>query len=247
MWAALLRFVTDLCAVPPEPAVPPGTQGSARVFRAATGYFRYRLGLWALAQLLLLALLSVPLVTAALALQREGEGAAALVIEVIGWIFFGAWLVSLPVGYALRRLDQDLRWYIVTDRSLRIREGVVTMREMTLTFANVQNVSVEQGPIQRLFGVADVHVQTAGGGGGESRPGEPSMHVGILRGVADAHQLREAVLDRVRQATDAGLGDASEAGPGDGVDAASAAALVVLERARALAQTAARVAAPPAP
>lgn len=239
MWTAFLRFVTEVCAVPPEPAVPPGTHGSAKVFRAATGYFRYRLGLWIVGRLLLLVLLAGPLLGGSAALAAEGEASTAKALAWIGYGALGVWLVSLPVGYALRRLDQDFRWYIVTDRSLRIREGVVQVREMTLTFANVQNVSVQQGPMQRLFGVADLHVQTAGGGGGEARPGEPSMHVGILRGVADAHALRESVLDRVRRAADAGLGDLDDARRSDAGDPASAAAaVVVLERARALSRAA---------
>lgn len=242
MWAAFLRLVTETCAVPPEPAVPPGTQGSAKVFRAATGYFRYRLGLWIAGRLLVLAMLWGPLLFAQAVLVKEGQAEEASLVAWIGHAVLGMWLLSLPVGYALRRLDQELRWYIVTDRSLRIREGVVTVREMTLTFANVQNVSVEQGPVQRLFGVADVHVQTAGGGGGEARPGEPSMHVGVLRGVADAHALRESVLDRVRKAGDAGLGDPDDAHRSEAGDPASAAAaLVVLERARALARVAERL------
>lgn len=243
MWAAFLRLVTEVCAVPPEPAVPPGRQGSAKVFRAATGYFRYRLGLWIAGRLLVLVTFLGPLLAASHGLAREGEPQTAAVLAWIGYGVLGVWLVSLPLGYALRRLDQDFRWYIVTDRSLRIREGVVMVREMTLTFANVQNVSVQQGPVQRLFGVADVHVQTAGGGGGEARPGEPSMHVGILRGVADAHALRESVLERVRKAADAGLGDPDDASrsAGAGDPASAAAALVVLERARALARVAERL------
>jgi len=242
MWAAFLRFVTEVCAVPPEPGVPPGAQGSAKVFRAASGYFRYRLGLWILGRLLLLVLFGAPFLVGSFALAAEGEAKVAVVFSWIGWVVLGVWLVSLPVGYALRRLDQEFRWYIVTDRSLRIREGVVAVREMTLTFANVQNVSVEQGPMQRLFGVADVHVQTAGGGGGEPRPGEQSMHVGILRGVADAHALRELVLERVRRTADAGLGDPDDLQRSAAGDPESAkAALVVLERTRALARVAERL------
>ena len=42
---------------------------------------------------------------------------------------------------ALVRLDFEKRWYLVTDRSLRVREGVVNVREMTIMFANIQNIS----------------------------------------------------------------------------------------------------------
>ena len=46
--------------------------------------------------------------------------------------------------------------------------------ETTITFENIQNVTVQQGPLQRLFGIADVRVDTAGGGGG----GPHSQHGG---------------------------------------------------------------------
>lgn len=244
MWAAFLRLVTETCAVPPEPAVPPGAPGSAAVFRAAIGYFRYRLGLWILGRLLVLAFVGPPLVLASTTLAREGEREVARLVELGGYALLAVWLLSLPIGYALRRLEWELRWYIMTDRSLRIREGVLLVREMTLTFANVQNVSVQQGPVQRLFGVADVHVQTAGGGASEPGSSEPSMHTGVLRGVADAHALRESVLDRVRRTADAGLGDPDDvrrASASASEPASIAAAVTVLERARALARVAERL------
>jgi uncharacterized membrane protein YdbT with pleckstrin-like domain len=100
---------------------------------------------------------------------------------------------------------------VLTDRSLRIRRGIWTIRETTITFENVQNVEVAQGPVQRYFGIADVIVQTAGGGaskrtshGGEKRS---DAHVGILQGVDDADTVRDLILDRVRRSRTAGLGD----------------------------------------
>ena len=92
-----------------------------------------------------------------------------------------------------------------------VREGLVSVREMTLTFGNVQNVSVCQGPLQRLLGLADVVVETAGGGGGSrSEHGHdagPSLHEGFLRGVDNAEAVRDAILERLRRLKDAGLGD----------------------------------------
>jgi uncharacterized membrane protein YdbT with pleckstrin-like domain len=126
---------------------------------------------------------------------------------------------------------------------VRIREGVVIIHEMTLTFANVQNVTIDQGPLQRMFGIADLRVQTAGGGGSE-QPGMRSMHTGILRGLDDAEKLREAVLARLRIVADAGLGDHDDAQaqaaqvPAEGL--AHAAAMLLAE-ARALASAAERL------
>jgi uncharacterized membrane protein YdbT with pleckstrin-like domain len=164
--------------------------------------------------------------------------------------------LQIPFTYALVRLDYELRWYIVTDRSLRIREGIARVREMTMTFANIQNVTIRQGPLQRLLGIADVRVRTAGGGAGESegehgqgKDERTSMHIGYFRGVDNAQEIRELIFDRLRRLRSAGLGDPDDLReshePRDGGPAvetrdaaaasgAVAAALTLLEEARAL-------------
>jgi uncharacterized membrane protein YdbT with pleckstrin-like domain len=125
----------------------------------------------------------------------------------------GIFVMQAAARLVLLRIDIDQRWYLVSDRSLRIREGVVNMKEKTMTFANIQNVRIEQGPLQRLLGIADVQVRTAGGGGGgggpkdQENPGGKDLHIGYFRGVADAGAIRDAVLERLRRHADSGLGD----------------------------------------
>lgn len=119
------------------------------------------------------------------------------------------YLIQIPITYALVRLDYEQRWYIVTDRSLRIRSGLASVLESTMSFANLQQVSVTQGPVQRLLGLADVRVQSAGGGGSaESHPAaEASLHTGIFHGVERADEIRDLILERLRLFRQAGLGD----------------------------------------
>jgi uncharacterized membrane protein YdbT with pleckstrin-like domain len=122
------------------------------------------------------------------------------------------YLVQIPITYAMARLDYELRWYIVTDRSLRIRSGLASVQESTMSFANVQQVVVSQGPLQRVLGIADVRVQSAGGGGGESHQkgaGE-SLHTGVFHGVDNAHEIRDLILERLRRFRETGLGDPDE-------------------------------------
>ena len=83
-----------------------------------------------------------------------------------------------------------------------------------MSFANVQQVSVSQGPIQRLFGIADLHVQSAGGGGGDEnlqQKAGDSLHTGVFHGVANAQEIRDLVLTRLRDFRDTGLGDFDDA------------------------------------
>ena len=110
------------------------------------------------------------------------------------------------------RLDYELRWYVVTDRSLRIRSGLWKVEELTMSFVNLQQVTVSQGPLQRLLGLADLRVQSAGGGGAnESHSGhDNALHTGVFRGVENAVEIRDLVLNRLRHFRESGLGDPDE-------------------------------------
>jgi hypothetical protein len=239
MFAALKRLVLRVARVPPEPHPPFGSPGSIRVFRAGRNYWSYLLVLWGLRQMvagfflfLFLGLTGTWLAASRSALTsrpaappvppparaRARPLSLADVERAAWWLHalelfgLGSFLVQLPLSLAAARLDYEMRWYIVTDRSLRIREGIFGVREMTLTFANVQNITIDQGPLQRLLGIANVVVRTAGGGGGASahdggRTIGSQLHVGTLRAVDDAKGVRDLVLDRLRHLRDAGLGD----------------------------------------
>ncbi|MSU34057.1 MAG: PH domain-containing protein [Pedosphaera sp.] len=131
-------------------------------------------------------------------------------LKVIG---VGAYLVQLPITYAIRRLDYAQRWYVVTDRSLRLRTGIWSMREITMSFANLQQVVVTQGPLQRLLHLADVRVQSAGGGG-SAHPGHGGatapLHTGDFHAVDNAEEIRDLIVERLRRFRETGLGDPDE-------------------------------------
>jgi hypothetical protein len=239
MFAALKRLVLRLARVPAEPHPPFGSPGSIRVFRAGRNYWNYLLVLWGIRQMIagfflfvflgvtgtwlaasksvlagrpVAAAESLPTRARARGPKPEDLARAAWWLHALELFGLGSFLVQLPLSLAAARLDYEMRWYIVTDRSLRIREGIFGVREMTLTFANVQNITIDQGPLQRLLGIADVVVRTAGGGGGASphergRTIGSQLHVGTLRAVDDAKGVRDLVLDRLRHLRDAGLGD----------------------------------------
>jgi putative membrane protein len=55
------------------------------------------------------------------------------------------------------------RWWVTAD-GIHKRSGLLNTKQTDIPLARVQALDVEQGPIQRWFGVYSVHVQTAGGG-----------------------------------------------------------------------------------
>jgi putative membrane protein len=72
------------------------------------------------------------------------------------------------VGTALAAALGWLRWmsttWWVTADAVHRRSGVVGIKETDVPLRRIQALDLEQGPIQRLFGVRAVHVQTGGGG-----------------------------------------------------------------------------------
>ena len=104
-----------------------------------------------------------------------------------------------------------------------------------MTFSNIQEIRVSAGPLQNLLKIADVEVHSAGGaterGGG---------HIGKFEGVSNANEIRDILLERLRQYRDSGLGDSSTPthAPAEG---AMEAGRTVLAEARALRQLVAAV------
>jgi hypothetical protein len=97
---------------------------------------------------------------------------------------------------------------------------------------------VSQGPIQRALGIADLKVETAGGGsGGGQHPQHPSfnLHTAYFRGIDNAEEVKQLIAARMRGQRDAGLGDQDDApSPPAGPPAATDALEAVLAEARAL-------------
>lgn len=170
-----------------------------RVERADAGFLGLRLLQWRLyaaAWALGVSLLSVGLVVA-------DWRFLLLVIPLIALA-----TVKAATLYVTTRLDYELRWYVITDRSVLIREGVWNVQEVTLTFANAQNVRVTQGPLERVFGFSNVEIETAGGGSAEHGG---AAHRARLRGLANPGEVRDLILNKMRQHKTAGLGDPDDA------------------------------------
>jgi membrane protein YdbS with pleckstrin-like domain len=183
------------------PALPVGAGEAVASFRPAEGFLRYltfQFWVWlALIDVLIMGLWAV----------------AAFVWPVAGAVLLlpalAVAIVPDVLAYIAIHLRYDSTWYVLSDRSLRIRRGIWVIHETTITYENIQNVTVNQGPLQRWFGIADVRVDTAGGGAhaGQAAARAASGHQGLIEGVANAAEIRELILGRLRGSQTAGLGD----------------------------------------
>ena len=130
-----------------------------------------------------------------------------LVALLLGPLFLVIIVLPDIVAYVALHLRYDTTWYVMSGRSLRIRRGIWLIRETTVTFENVQNVELKQGPLQRHFGISNLIVQTAGGGGGQGPQGQTNPHVALVEGIEDAKGIRDTIMAKVRRSRRAGLGD----------------------------------------
>ena len=213
MYNSFRQFADRLLRIPPDPEPPPGDETTTRLFRAAPAYYQYLLILWVLKSLLAFVFVSLFMigpVIGTIETTRQGHQSGFLLL-LIPLIAFPLLIAICLFTLALVRLNFEKRWYVVTDRSLRVREGIVVVREMTVTFANIQNIAISQGPIQRALGLADLRVDTAGGGAANAQkhPGQ-NLHMAWFRGVNNADEVRRVIQDRLRQFKDAGLGDTDD-------------------------------------
>lgn len=196
----VLSGIFKVPQLPPSLPVPDGE--SVASFRPAEGFLRYLkfqfwIGLVVIDVLILIGWLAI---TAAVPILGAILAIPALLLAVVPDI----------VAYVAIHLRYDTTWYVMSHRSLRLRRGIWVIHETTITFENVQNVAVNQGPLQRWFGIADVRVETAGGGGSEAHEAKSGLslsHRGLIEGVADAPRIRDLLLARLRQSKHAGLGD----------------------------------------
>ena len=93
--------------------------------------------------------------------------------------------------------------YGVVGGAFRLRQGVLQKNERTIPLEHVQSVDTVQGIVQRIFGVYEVRVETAGGGSGEPDASLPALG----RGATEA--LRREIEGSRREP----VGTEEEAGP----------------------------------
>lgn len=95
-------------------------------------------------------------------------------------------IVGAAIGTTAALLRYATVRYGILDRHLVIRSGLLHRRTRSVPLVQIHNVDLRTRPLQRLLGVCEVRVETAGGHQAEA-------HLRVV-GVDDAQRLRRAVL-----------------------------------------------------
>lgn len=199
IWKALADWFR-VPALPPD--LPTRSGETVRSFHPAPGFLKLlKIEFWILCLIIDAVILLVwMIITASAPMVGVILAVPALLIAVVPDV----------IAYVAIHLRYDTTWYVMSPRSLRVRRGIWTITEQTITFENVQDVRVTRGPLQQLFGIASVRVSTAGAGTSDQH-GNTSGNAAILEGVDNPAELRALIMERVRASRSAGLGD--EAAP----------------------------------
>ncbi|HYO28949.1 MAG TPA: PH domain-containing protein, partial [Thermomicrobiales bacterium] len=148
---------------------------------------------------------AVPLLVLLVSRGRDGDGR----------------MLAIPLAIALATVVwQAVAWrfvsYAVEDGRFRVESGVFGRRERFVPVERVQAVDLGETPLQRLFGVVGVRIETAAGGSGQA-----DVTLQAVRR-ADAETLRQTLLrDRARSGA---LATADEPAGAASRDASAAAA-----------------------
>jgi membrane protein YdbS with pleckstrin-like domain len=105
--------------------------------------------------------------------------------------------VSSSIAIILINKTYDNITFLVKSEALIINRGILFKQSQTIPFNRVQNVDIYRGPLERMFGIATIFIQTAGWGGNILR--------GRLQGISNPELLRDIILKRVVAAKNNGL------------------------------------------
>lgn len=203
-----------LCLHPSAPVT-----ANVRIFRPTRRSFLYELAGWILGQLgalffLLLILFGSPMVEAfawtgwvwplELAIQWTAwvdrmirafvPEALHILIVMLGVItFVSQLLLTLARIWASHRYT----WMIVGDEGLRIRRGWLSIHDVTMRYAAIQQVRLRQGPLQRLFGIGDIEIGSAAS---NQNIEEGTSRTARMRNIAHPIELRDLVRNRTEAA-----------------------------------------------
>ena len=114
---------------------------------------------------------------------------------VFGAILMFLVLMMLPVLLWIFFFYASLEYAIDSD-SVKGKSGVLWKKYVTIPFTKVTNLDITQGPIQRMFGIGTIHVQTAGAGGQQGEKAELR-----LSGIKNLHEIKDEIMAKIRAYT----------------------------------------------
>ena len=106
---------------------------------------------------------------------------------LVGWLMLML-LILLWISAFYKSLE-----YVIDSDSIKMRKGVFWRKRVTVPYPKITNIDVTQGPVQRMFNMGTIHIQTAGASGPQGAQAELK-----LLEVRDLDGLKDTIMERVR-------------------------------------------------
>jgi len=114
-------------------------------------------------------------------------------IVILFGIFLFIWLAimilaAIWIPAAFKALE-----YTIDDDGVKMHGGVVWKKFVTVPYSKITNVDITRGPLQRLYNIGTIHVQTAGAAGKQGEKAELK-----LAGIRDLEKVREVIIENIK-------------------------------------------------
>ncbi len=115
-----------------------------------------------------------------------------LIIIIVGIVVLPFWLIF---GYSYVNRYYENLFCELTTRALHFKKGIWFQTERTIPLDKIQDLTYQEGPVLRYFGLSQLKIETAG----QSVQGMADM---TLTGIINSRNFREMVLDQRDLITD---------------------------------------------
>ncbi len=138
----------------------------------------------------------------------DGWNHAAFISQWLGfvnyWTFIAnmVWLIPMLIGIPV--YINSIEYSVISESGeaspeIYVKKGLVNITRKHVPFRTITNISSRAGPIDRLFSIGTVEIQTAGFSGGPSGQGGPEEK---LEGITFFEEVRDFILQELRKFRD---------------------------------------------
>jgi len=128
-------------------------------------------------------------------LPLVGIGVTIIIFSILGGIGFliPFMVVMFFILYWYPLYHQSLH-YSITDERVIVEKGVWWQRKTAVPLQMVTNVDRTQNPLERIYSIGKIHVQTAGAGGNQGARAEA-----VVTGIKNLSEVQENIERRIKK------------------------------------------------
>lgn len=126
----------------------------------------------------------------------EKPGLAEMILKIFTTPVYIGFMIYVFLVYIWARLAYKNYRYEITEEGIKIERGVIWKHYVMIPFERIQNIDIHRGIFDRLLGLSDLHIYTAGYSFGYAGGVTEGRLPGLLP--KDAEDLREELVKKMK-------------------------------------------------